>query len=64
MPRLVLKMMNNRDEHLNRAAAAVECGSMAYAVSSNPFDLPMTLPMRCVAAGAVWYAYETYLQTI
>ena len=59
MPRLLLRSMNNYDVVPNRIAMSIEVASMCYAV--DKYKMGMPLMQRCVIAGAVWYAYESYL---
>ena len=62
MPRFYLqRIAHNYNPEVNRMAAAVECGSMAYLVAENPMRVTMGTPARAAVAALVWYMYERML---
>jgi hypothetical protein len=64
MPRAALHALSVQDQSMHRAAAAIECATMAYVVSEDTLGTGQPILMRAAIAGVVWFLYERSLQTL
>ena len=51
MPRSLLQSMGVGDQNLNRVAASVEAGSLAYVISADSLGSSQSLMTRCMVKG-------------
>jgi hypothetical protein len=58
MPRLFLKLTQNHDPHLYRAATAAEVGGLSYVMMTDMLQTNQSPMIRAAIAAAVWYGYS------
>ena len=58
MPRLILKLTKNHDQHLYRAAAALEAGGLSYAMMTDMLRTNQPPMIRAAIAAAIWFGYS------
>ena len=66
MPRLVLKLTKNRDQHFYRAATAVEAGGLAYATRTDMLPMMANQPpmVKAAMAAAIWFSYSEFVDNL
>ena len=64
MPRAALYALNVQDQSMHRAAAALECATMAYVVSQDTLGTGQPIMVRAAMAGFAWFLYERSLKTL
>ena len=66
MPRLVLKLMKNHDQHLYRGAAALEAGGLAYATMTDMLPMMANQPpmVKAAIAAAIWFGYSEFVDNL
>ena len=58
MPRLVLKLMNNHDPHLYKAATATEVGGLSYVMMTDMLQTNQPPVIRAAIAAVVFFGYS------
>ena len=66
MPRLICKLgkIATNEDHVYKAAEALEAGTLAYVTATDTLGTGADLMTRCGMAALGWYAYSNYVDAL